>query len=633
LIYWALWLGAAAPEEESPQLRRGVTPAHHISTFDLPDLTYEDARAGATKSVPEPLPTSELPPGTEPINTSIGVTFDGLAQSGFIPADPNIAVGTLDVVQTVNKRFRIFSRTGVTEFTQNLTGIGLWSGLGVTGTLFSPRCRRDPLSGRFLITMLETVDTTDSFILLAISDNSDPVGTWFTYRASARTNVIGTQYGLSDAAIAVDATAVYVSGTLTDLATGTQTAGILHRMYNKTPLLTGAAANFLDIRDAAGVAVYPAQSVGSPAAQYFASTSGLTQIRLSSIRNPTTLPILTHTVVNVSSFTLPNATVPNLTSSGGCGLAALDGRIQTAGWRGGQLIAAHTVRSGSENVVRWYQFNVNSWPTSGAPTLAMSGTVDPGGTLQAWMPAIAQNGCNQLGLVVSRASATDAQGIYVTGRNASDAAGNMFPLTSVFLSSSAYCPTSNLFGACFDLTVDPVDDFTFWCVGQWASGVNTWQTRITSFQPDLCCTPPTIGDIPSAILLCGSQYTSPAPVMSGTPPFTFALAQAPPGMANVNESTGVVTWANPIPAASPYIIGISATNTCGTKFRYWSLTVKPGDFTGDGLVTSADLPIFVQHLLNQSSARPCAADVDLNGVVDGRDVQSFVRCLFGPACP
>ena len=49
----------------------------------------------------------------------------------------------------------------------------------------------------------------------------------------------------------------------------------------------------------------------------------------------------------------------------------------------------------------------------------------------------------------------------------------------------------------------------------------------------------------------------------------------------------------------------------------------PGDLTGDGMTTVADLPLFIDAVLN-SNASNCAADCNSDGAVNGLDVQYFI---------
>lgn len=136
--------------------------------------------------------------------------------------------------------------------------------------------------------------------------------------------------------------------------------------------------------------------------------------------------------------------------------------------------------------------------------------------------------------------------------------------------------------------------------------------------------PPIINPIAADSTACGSAYTSSAPTLTqGTAPITWSLDAAPPLM-TVNPGTGEVSWANPTPSPTPHTVTVRATNTIGNDTETWQLTVAPGDFNGDGILDGLDIPEFVDHLIDVSSTRPCAADVNLDTFIDGLDAQAFV---------
>lgn len=135
---------------------------------------------------------------------------------------------------------------------------------------------------------------------------------------------------------------------------------------------------------------------------------------------------------------------------------------------------------------------------------------------------------------------------------------------------------------------------------------------------------PSITPLTDAATLCGSVYTGPTPSSSGSPPLTWTLVAGPVGM-TIDAGTGVVSWPSPIPSLSDYTVTIKAENDGGGfDTKTYLLTVKPGDFNGDGLADSLDLPDFVNHLLGLSNTRPCAADVNGDTFVDGLDAQAWI---------
>ncbi len=140
------------------------------------------------------------------------------------------------------------------------------------------------------------------------------------------------------------------------------------------------------------------------------------------------------------------------------------------------------------------------------------------------------------------------------------------------------------------------------------------------------CESPGIDPLADDSTVCSVAYTSATPTASGTPPLTWSLGGSPPAGMTIDPDTGVVSWPSPVAALSPYNIVVEAASDCGggSDSASFDLTVAPGDFDGDGLITLADMTPFVEHLLELSGVTPCAADVDLSGQANGIDVQPFV---------
>ncbi len=135
---------------------------------------------------------------------------------------------------------------------------------------------------------------------------------------------------------------------------------------------------------------------------------------------------------------------------------------------------------------------------------------------------------------------------------------------------------------------------------------------------------PLIDVVPDDSTVCGVAYTSAVPaLMQGTLPVTWTLDSGPGGM-TIDSNTGAVSWPNPLASATPYSIVVTATNAAGSDMSTWELTVRPGDFDGDGLLTLTDVQPLADHLLGTDASMSCAADVDLNGDANALDVQPFV---------
>src|SRR5215472_9003157 len=113
--------------------------------------------------------------------TTINANFSGIHQSnsncGCQPPDTNAAVGLTQIVETVNLRLEVYSKTGVAQ-----CGIGLNTFLGTSSSLSDPRVQYDNLNNRFsmVVTVVPTSGATPALYVLA-SQTSSACGSWWIY--------------------------------------------------------------------------------------------------------------------------------------------------------------------------------------------------------------------------------------------------------------------------------------------------------------------------------------------------------------------------------------------------------------------------------------------------------------------
>jgi len=75
---------------------------------------------------------------------------------------------------------------------------------------------------------------------------------------------------------------------------------------------------------------------------------------------------------------------------------------------------------------------------------------------------------------------------------------------------------------------------------------------------------------------------------------------------------------------------------CGDAANPAILPVPKADLNGDTLKNAEDVPLMAALLVDPSSATAlqlCAADMNSDGNVDGRDIAQFTRCVMGLGCP
>ncbi|GJQ30565.1 MAG: hypothetical protein HBSAPP03_24490 [Phycisphaerae bacterium] len=428
-------------------------------------------------------PQADVPPDAPIAGTTLAEhrarveqTWPAIGATGWNPPDPTLAVGPNHVLSTVNMQIAWYTKAGAVQFSiplNNSGNPGFFETVGAQGFTFDPKCFYDHLAQRFVVIAPEYYSASqEAYICLAVSDDSDPNGVWYKYRTDCVINVSGSTYWWDYPGFGYDANAYYVTGNLFGLNVS-GFGGTGFRVFAKAPLLTGSTATYSTLRDSSAASVQVAQHFGTPIAPYFLSTNSSTQMRVRAITNPLTNPVIVGTNVTVPSYAGPSAAP---TPSGT--LSTVDSRIMNVCWRNGKLLAAHTILSGGRNLARWYEINTNNWPTSGSCTLAQSGNVDPGPGLHAYFPAVYSNANGEIGMVLAVSSETMNPAVAVSGRRPTDPAGRM-GVPEIVRTGDA--PATGRWGDYFDMAIDPTNDTTFWCIGEFAASSGAWSNWITSF--------------------------------------------------------------------------------------------------------------------------------------------------------
>ncbi|MEW6744184.1 MAG: hypothetical protein AB1486_15635 [Planctomycetota bacterium] len=446
------------------------------STYDTPHIQIL-----AAEPYPQTIPVHKTPPlatrspgDFRPRIKRYG-SFEGIDQTPWRPPDPTIAVGPSHVLETVNVHIAWWTKAGSIQYSVPLDATGhpgFFEDAGAGTGVFDPKCLYDEHSGRFFVVALEVYSTT-AYITFAVSDDSDPNGLWYKYRTNAVTWVGGNSYWVDYPGLGVDAQAFYVTGNLFGLNNGGW-AGVKYRVIPKADVLLGNPVTYFDLRDISSASVQAAHVHDSATLPYFVSVRDSNEIRLQAITDPTSSPSLHTTDLPVTYLAAP-PTVPTL---GGNPIDSLDGRIVNAYYRDGLLYAAHGIRSGSRAVARWYEFQANGWPESGAPTVNQEGEIDLGTSISTFLPAIARNSGGEVAVLMARGAANEYPSIWFTMRTPADPPDTMRSALELREGESGY--SAYRWGDYFGIAVDPIDDLTFWGVGQYAIGANSWVTYIGS---------------------------------------------------------------------------------------------------------------------------------------------------------
>ncbi len=416
--------------------------------------------------VPDP-PEANAPPAGPDFG------FQGSANTGWNPPDPDLAVGPNNVVTIVNGEIAFFDKAGTNSFRQAIAGSsGFWGSVGAENFVFDPTALYDPHSGRFIVGAGEQASNGGQLLVLAVSDDSDPNGTWFKYRFDL-TSVGGF---VDFPNLGVDQDAVYF---VNDFF-ATPTGNFIH-IIPKAPLLVGGAATITSVRTASGpisLSSTKTYDTGTPAQYFITAFSGSsTKLLMKAIENPLGTPVLTEFQLTVPNFNSP----PGAEQFGTTNLAdTIDVRIKNGVYRNGRLWVAHTVGVNGTARVRWYEIDPRGWPASGNnPVLVQSGTQNLGAGEHNWYGDINVDASGNMGLAFNRSSSNQYISVERSFHLAGDAAGSLHSPTLMQISTSP--EEGSRWGDYSGVEEDPASPGTFWSHHEYRT--SSWRTWVGKFTP------------------------------------------------------------------------------------------------------------------------------------------------------
>lgn len=436
--------------------------------------------------------------------------FEGIGNvDAVLPPDPNGDIGPNHYVQMVNLSFAIWDRNGSTLYGPAAVGT-LWQGFGgpcTTSNDGDPVVLYDQLADRWMLSQLALPNFPKGpfYQCIAVSQTGDPTGAYHRYEfliSETKLNdypkfgvwpdayyMAANQFNCypvfcewaGQGAVAFErdrmlngepARMVYFDLGGTDLNLG----GMLPAdLDGPAPPPAGAPNTFCEIDDDAwGYSADQVQCWGFDVAWSNPSSSTFSFVTAS----PTAA--FDSNLCFYSRNCIPQ---PDTSTTVDALSDRLMYRLQYRNFGTHQsLVTNHSVdANGLDRAgVRWYELR-NS---GGGWSIYQQGTYSPDGHHR-WMGSAAMNGAGDIAAGFSLSSAAVYPSIAATGRLNGDPPG-VFTQgeLSIRAGGGAQIHTSGRWGDYSQLSVDPVDDCTFWYTQEYYAGTSaaSWQTRIGAFR-------------------------------------------------------------------------------------------------------------------------------------------------------
>ena len=416
-------------------------------------------------------------------------SFEGIEQTATIPPDPVIAAGPHHLVAAVNRTIHIYDKRGVLL---DSIEAAAWYAMTLPGAVpFDPRVLYDHFQDRFLMLWHhQSAERGESFYLLSVSDDGDPMGYWSSWALNAEmSGPSHTGTWADNGALGFDSKALYIASDQYTFGTNYPwCARIL--VVPKAQLISGRAdslswSDFWDVQDPAG---WPAYRLRPSVVHGFPAEYPLLQVPIVplgsyvvvfGIRDGDTQPTLSsNTIVPITAWGL----APDGQQPGG-GLAidgrgsSLSGEVQ---YRDSSLWAAFSVRNPvapAYSCLRYLRIDIPSAAVTEEITFGSPGS---------WYlyPAIAVDRDNNAVISYTRVGDSEYPSACMTWHRDGDG-DSLQPSTMLQPGWGPYsrldAAGENRWGDYNAAVIDPLEGSRFWLMAEYAaSPSNRWGTWIAS---------------------------------------------------------------------------------------------------------------------------------------------------------
>jgi hypothetical protein len=506
-----VFVGTSLKNDRSPALR--TIPPRPVRALPADedqgggDSTPAPAAPQVRDPVVQSVPAAPAMPATT-LNFE-GIDFPGVS-CNCAPPDTNGEPGATQYVQIVNDGYQVFSKTTGASVFGPVDIATIWSGFGgacENNGDGDPVLLYDQFANRWLVSQFAGPSIpTDECI--AISTTSDATGAFNRYDFH-----LGTSF-FDYPKIAVWPDGYYMADNVFD-ANSKMYKGPQPFVFDRTKMLAGQVATFQTLAGPLGNSLAPIIPADIDGSTLPPANAPETFVKFPSSGTYVTYhyhvdwgtPANTTWTTSASPVAAPftvlcgstRACVPQLSSSDN--LDALADRLMfRLAYRNfgdhESVVGNYSVSSSGVAGVRWFELrNV----TSGPETVFQESTYQPDSTYR-WMGSAAMDHNGDIAVGFSASSSSIFPQLRYAGRLSTDPLNTLGQgEATLFSGAGSQTGTSNRWGDYSDMTIDPVDDCTFWYTNEYYSttDVFSWHTRIGSFVLPGCgsggdLTPPSV---------------------------------------------------------------------------------------------------------------------------------------------
>jgi PKD repeat protein len=512
------------------------------------------------------------------------LSFDA-ASSGSTPTDPTGAVGPNHFVNSWNSSFRIWDKSG------NPLIAAASLGTVLPGTLGDPIVMYDRYADRFIIT-----EFYSNGFDVAISKGPDPLNSgWYVYRFPTNTfpdypkfSVWSDGYYITankDQSSASTSQVVFVVER-TKMIAGNTSAQMVG--FPLTNIVTSGFYSPLGF-NANGITPPPAGNASIVYMQddaWYGVASDHLKLWTINVNwtTPASSTISTPQIITIAPFDglFDGGSFSNLPQPSGGDIDALQATImymaQYRRFSGYNSAIFNFVvdLNGADNKagIRWYE--LRQTVDGGAWSIFQEGTYSQPNGHSAFSGNMCMDANGNIGLAYTTVSTTQYPSLRFTGRQASDPAGTMTIAEEVIINGVQSDPSTR-YGDYSQMTVDPVDDATFWSIGEYfASG--TRKNRVGTFQIG----PPALNAAFTAnpTTICSGGTVSFTNQSSGLPTsWLWSFPGGTPGSFN-GQNPPSITYSTAGTYNVTLTVSDGSTTDVETKTGYIAVKNIVADFTG-----------------------------------------------------